>query len=31
VLVALGVKGGFWVGLVVLVLLIIAAAAGCQP
>jgi hypothetical protein len=28
VLVALGVKGGFWVGLVVLVLLIIAAAAG---
>ncbi len=28
VLLALGVKGGFWVGLVVLLLLVIAAAAG---
>ena len=28
VLIALGVKGGFWVGLVVLLLLVIAAAAG---
>ena len=28
VLIALGVKGGFWVGLIVLLLLVIAAAAG---